>query len=420
MKELFPIHRALCGPGFLDSLRRVQKRLPIEIAEFPSGSKSFDWVIPKEFKVNEAYVENAQGDRVLDFKHCNYHVWNYSQPFDGVLDREELVKHISTLPVLPDAVPWRFAYYRPKWGLSASEQQVKALPPGQYHVRIDTEFREGALRIGQYYLAGDTDREIMITSYLCHPRGANDNLSGVVISTELFKLLAQLPRRRFSYRLAIWPETIGSVTYIANYPERLKKVVGGYVILCAGDPGKFHYKASIEGNSLIDRAAAHALRHSGSPYEVRPYVHHQGSDECQFNSIGVRLPFGCIMRTPPGEFPQYHSSADDLEFVRPEALQGTLEVYWNALMAIERAVTYRGRFTVDPFLTGYGIYPFDHGAGEGQIGNAMAVAYYHLMGGIDGQTDLLALADRVNLPIHVFDRAVQDFLRADLMSQVGA
>jgi len=418
LRTLFPMYRSLCGPGPRDCLLEIQKRLPIEIAEFPTGRKVFDWVIPKEFRVNHAYVEGPDGKRYLDFADCNHHVWLYSRPFKGEMDRDELVTHIATKPELPDAVPLKHAYYRDMWGLAASENQVRALPPGRYKIDIDTEHLDGALRIGQYYLPGETDDEIMLTSYLCHPLGANDNVSGVVISVELFKLLAQLPRRRYSYRLAIWPETIGSVTYIASYPERIAKVKGGYVITCAGDGGTFTYKRTHAGNSLIDRAALHALTHAGVKFEAVPYRHDYGSDECQFNAIGLRLPFGSIMRTMYGFFPEYHSSADDLTVVTPEYLHQTLQVYWAALMAIERAVTYKGTFTVDPFLTGHGIFPWDEGAGASGIGTAIARAYYHLMGGVDGRSDLLAIADAAGENIRSFDRAVGDFLRTGLMSEV--
>lgn len=417
METLFPIYRSLCGPGYHNSLREIQKRIPLDISDFPSNSKVFDWIIPKEFKVNEAYVEGPDGKRYFDFRDCSYHVSLYSQSFHGELDREELLKHIATRPMLPDAVPLTNTYYRPQWGLAASEREVQALPPGRYKVHIDTELSDGFLRIGEYYIPGDTHREIMVTCYLCHPMGANDNLSGVVISTELFKLLAQLPRRRYSYRLTIWPETIGSITYIANYPSRIQNVVGGFVVTCGGDSGAFTYKRSHHGNHLIDRAAIHALRHSGYPFKIVPYRHDLGSDECQFNAIGLRLPFGSIMRSMYGEFPAYHSSADDLSFVRPQFLFESLQVYWKTLMTLERAITYRGKFTVDPFLTAHGIYPWDQGSGAGEVGNAIARAYYHLMGGVDGQSDLLEIADRANEPITVFDRAVADFLRSGLMEE---
>ena len=182
MEDLYPVHRCLCGPGFLESLERGSRDLPLEIGEYASGTEVFDWIIPNEFKVNEAWVEHEDGERVLDFADCNYHIWNHSQPFDGWMDRSELVEHIATMPELPDAVPLRVHYYRKGWGLAASENQVKALRPGRYHVHIDTEHFDGHLRIGEHYLPGESNEEIMITSYLCHPMGANDNLSGVVVS----------------------------------------------------------------------------------------------------------------------------------------------------------------------------------------------------------------------------------------------
>ena len=269
MARLFPMHRALVGPGITESLEIIQEYIPIEISLFPSGEKAFDWVIPKAFKVNEVYVEAPDGSRPIDFKKCNYHVWNYSIPFQGEMDRAELVNHISTDPNLPDAVPLRDSYYKPRWGLSASQNQVDALPEGIYKVVVDTELYDDYLRIGEFYLPGETEEELLFTTYLCHPMGANDNLSGVVLAIELFKMLAKMPKRRFSYRLIIIPETIGSIVYIANYPERLKKTIGGYSVSFAGDPDKFNYKRTWKGDTIIDRAAIHALKHSGKEYSVR-------------------------------------------------------------------------------------------------------------------------------------------------------
>jgi aminopeptidase-like protein len=418
MAALFPLYRSLCGPGFLMSLREIQKCIPLEIAEYASGSKVFDWTIPKEFKVNEAYVEGPDGRRYLDFSECNYHLWLYSEPFLGEMDHGELVKHIACRPDLPNAVPLRNVYYRSGWGFSASKQQLDLLPLGRYKIHIDTELAAGFLRIGEYYLPGSTRDEIMITSYLCHPLGANDNLSGVVVSTELFRLLSMLPERRYSYRLVIWPETIGSITYIASHPDRIKSVIGGYVATCVGDGGDFTYKQSFEGSSITDRAAVHALKHSGHAFKVIAYRHDLGSDECQFNAVGLRLPFGSIMRSMYACYPEYHSSADDLSLVQPQYLYESLKLYWDTIMVLERNRIYRAKFKVDPFLTGHGIYPWDQGAGSGGVGSASARAYYHLMGGADGKDDLLAIADRAGEPIQVFSSAVSDFLRAGLIEEV--
>lgn len=426
MEELFPIYRSLAGPGFHESMKAVQKRLPIVINEFPSMSRVFDWVIPKEFKVNSSYVLDPKGNKILDFDECNYHVYVYSQPFEGEMERGELVKHISTHHILPDAVPLRVTYYRKKWGLCASQEQVKALPEGRYKVHIDTECFDGFLRIGEYYLPGETKEEILITSYLCHPRGANDNLSGVVIAAELFKMLSQLLRRRYSYRLAIWPETIGAITYIYNYPERIKRTIGGYVLLCLGDAesGVYNYNCSYKGSSIIDRAVIHALKYLGYKHTVMPgYSMH--SDERQFNGIGVRVPFGVLTTSPPGGFSVYHTSRDDLSYVEPEILFKSLNVYWKALTTIERSRVYKGNFKVEPFLNGYGIFPYDLGVGEGTTMarsaecSDRAAAFYYLMWNIDGETDLLEIAEKAGCDIEFFDRPVRDFLRKELMDIVS-
>lgn len=419
MEALYPIPRALCGPGYLASLECISERLPLDIKGYPSGEKVFDWVIPREFKVNEGWVKDPDGRKVIDFEDCHYHVWNYSQSFHGSMDLEELRKNVATLPHLPHAVPFRPTYYREKWGLAASEDLMKSLKPGTYEVHIDTELKNGLLRIGECFLPGESDREILIGSYLCHPLGANDNLSGVVVAVELFRLLAAMPKRRFSYRLALWPETIGAIAYIHRNPDRLKRTAGGYLVQCCGDEGPLHYKTSFGGNDLIDRAYLHAVKHSGLAHKIMPYNHHHtGSDSCQFNAIGVRIPFGSVMRSPPNRYPQYHSSADDMVYVRPQALLESLQVLWTAVQAIEKAETYRGNFTVDPFLSGHGIYPYDQGAGEGKLGGPIAIAYYELMGGIDGGTDLLTIAERAGIPLEAFDRPVRDFLRKGLMDRV--
>jgi aminopeptidase-like protein len=421
MEELFPLYRSLCGPGFHQSLRLLQNHLDLEITEFATGSEVLGWTIPPEFAVNEAWVENEAGERVIDFAdHC-YHVWIYSQSFDGVLSRDELIENIATLPEAPDLIPMRQTYYREKWGLCASQRFVDALPEGNYRVHIDTEHRQGYLRFGEYYLPGEREEEVLINTYLCHPAGANDNLSAVAVAVELFRLLSQLPNRRYSYRLVIGPETIGPITYIASYPDRMARTIGGYHVLICGDGAPVYYMQSYYGDSVFDRAAAHALKHCGFEDTVFPYSHVSGgSDSGQLNAVGVRKAVGCFTRSGPpvGFYREYHSSGDDLELVRPEYLRQTLEVMWYSLMAVERSVTYKGAYTVDPFLSKHGIFPYHHGAGEGRVGNQIAQAYYELMGGIDGRIDLLAIAERIGQPITTFDEAVSDFLRVGLMREV--
>jgi len=418
MEELFPVYRCLCGPGFKKSLEIVSSYLPLEYLDFPSDTQVFDWKIPKECHVREAYVIGPDGKKYLDFAENNYHLWLYSQPFDGEVSYEELLEHVTTYPALPDAIPLKPTYYRPMWGFCASQNQLEAMPKGTYRVHIDTEHTAGFLRMGEHYLPGESDQEIMITSYLCHPQGANDNLSGVVVATELFQMLAALPKRRYSYRLVIWPETIGSITYIYHHRERLKKVLGGYVVLCVGAGEDYTFKRSFAGTSIIDRAAEHALRNSGFGFTSIPYDQAHGSDERQFNMVGLRLPFSCIMRGRPGFFKEYHSSADNLQFVRPANLADSLKMHWDAVCAIERTATYRCNSVVEPFLTAHGIYPFRFGSGGGRVGNQFGQAYYYIMGA-DGERDLLQIADDAGLPITAFDPAVEDFLKVGLLEETG-
>jgi aminopeptidase-like protein len=407
--KLYPVYRSLLGPGFSDSLQIIKDVVPLRILEFPSGQRCFDWTIPQEFKVNAAYAIDPDGKKILDFEECSYHLWVYSQPYSGEVTKDQLMKHLAFSNVSDIAIPLKPTYYRKQWGFATSKKHADSLKEGKYKIHIDTELYDGALRIGELFLPGEIEKEIMVTSYLCHPLGANDNLSGVVLCAELYKLLSQLPRRRYSYRFLIWPETIGSIAY---------NVMGGYVATCVGDPGPFHYKLSFHGDSIFDRAALHVLKNNSRNSSVMPYSHSLGSDECQFNSIGLRLPFGSIMRTPYGKFPQYHTHLDNLSFVTPQALHESLNIYWNVLLALESNRTYKGNFIVDPFLTGHDIYPFNQGAGEGSVGSDIARAYYELMGYVDGRHDLLSIADKVGIPIDNFGPAVKDFLSKKLMDEV--
>jgi aminopeptidase-like protein len=418
MEQLFPLHRTLVGPGYTHSLKLIREYLPLNIAEFPSGQKAFDWTIPKAFKVNAAYVEAPDGSRPIDFERCCYHLWNYSVPFSGTLSRDDLLKHIATDPRLPDAIPLRDSYYRPRWGLSASQRQVQALPEGNYKVHIDTELYDDFLRIGDFYLPGDEVNELLFVTYLCHPLGANDNLSGVVLSVELFKLLEKLPRRRFSYRLIIIPETIGSIVYIANYPDRIKRTLGGFCVSFVGDPGPFNYKKTYRGDTFIDRAAIHVLKHAGRPHAIREY-RQGGGDERQFNTPRLRIPMGLLCRTPSTEYLQYHTHLDDLTFVTKEALFESLNVYWSAIAAIEQNFVFEPHYITEPFLSGHDIYPYDLGAGTGDKASqvdTVVQTYFDLISDVDGSADLLSIADRRGLPISTFNRAVADLLRAGLIS----
>jgi len=416
--ELFPRYRSLCGPGFAESLGIIGKYENLQVAKFDTGKDVLGWTIPPEFKVNAAWVEDPSGKRVIDFTEHPYSVWIYSQPFDGVVEYDELIQHLATLPYLPDAIPLRQSYYRNNWGVCTTHDRFQTFEKGRYRVHIDTELSAGYLRIGEAFLKGGTNQEILLNSYLCHPYGANDNLSGVVVAIELFKMLKQLPRRRFSYRLALWPESIGPITYISEYPERVKNTIGGFQFGICGDSAPIRLDETFFGNSIFDRAVRHAMKVLNLPVRSRPFSHFDGSsDAAHFNSVGLRIPMAMIARggpTPQG-YLQYHSSADDMSIISPQNLRETLDVVWTALMAIERNEIPEATYTVTPFLSRYGIFPYHHGSGSGAHGNMIAKAYFELIHAADGKQDLLAIADRFDLPIFAFDEPVSEFRRVGLL-----
>jgi len=422
LTTLFPMYRCLCGPGFHGSLKLIRKWLNIDICEFASGSNVEGWIIPKEFTVNEAWVEDAKGKRIIDFNEHPYSLWIYSRPFEGTMGLKELKQHLASIPYLPDAIPLRQTYYKDDWGFSVRHSLVESLTEQTYRVHVDTELKDGFLRIGEFFLPGDSDEEILVNSYLCHPLGANDNLSGVIVAVELFRLLSRLPKRRYSYRLAIWPETIGAITYIANHKNRLKKTVGGIQLGICGDGTDIKIDESYDGNSAVDRAFKHAMHFLELPVVARPFSGFiGGSDAGHFNQIGLRVPMVTLTRAGPSPqgYVQYHSSADTPEILSADNLFGTLTVLWTAIHVLERNRTYRGNYTTTPFLTNYGVFPFHHGTGGGAHGNEIARAYFELLYAVDGSKDLLAIADRNDLPIFMFDEPVREYVRVGLMHEVN-
>lgn len=420
MEELFPIYRSLLGPGYKKSLDVIQKYLPLDVTEMPSGEEVFDWTIPKEFKVNEAWVEGPDGTRILDFNEHPYCIWIYSQSFDGEMNLEDLKEKIATDPDLPHAYPMRQTYYRESWGLAAPYNLVEKLKPGRYKVHIDTELYNGVLRIGEAYLPGEVEDEILINSYLCHPLGANDNLSGVIAAVETFRMLAEMPNLHYSYRLALWPEGIGAIAYMARYPERLKKTIGGYQLGICGDGKPVSLDETFSGNTIFDRAAKHAMAFCGCDVIARKFNIYGGADVLHLNSVGYRLAVTNITRggSRPGGYAEYHSSADDLQLVRPEFLLESLQVTWAALMTVERARSYKGTYQVTPFLSKYGVFPYQHGWGTGGQGTEIGNAYYAMMGEADGLKDLLQIAEDNGMSIFAFDECVREFCRVGLLMEV--
>lgn len=388
MTELYPICRSITGNGVRDTLRRIQQRIPLDIQEVPSGTKVLDWTVPMEWNIADAYVKNAAGERVVDFRASNLHVMGYSTPVRKRMPLEELRPHLFTLPDQPERIPYRTSYYQANWGFCLRHSQLLEIPDGEYEVCIDSTLEPGHLTYGECFLKGERADEILISCHVCHPSLCNDNLSGIAVATSLAQLLSG-QARRYSYRFLFIPATIGSITWLALNEARIPGITHGFVLTGVGDSGPFTYKQSRRGNAEIDRAFQHVLQHSEHPHavvEFSPY----GYDERQYCSPGFDLPVGCFMRTPHGQYAEYHTSADNLTFVGPEHLAESLTQCRSVLDVIEHNRTYLNQNPKgEPQLGRRGLYRAIAGQQEG---NQVELALLWVLNLSDGSHSLLDIA----------------------------
>jgi len=320
--ELYPICRSITGDGLRQTLRQLQSRIPLELREVPTGTQVFDWAVPKEWNVREAYVKNSRDQRVIDFQKSNLHIVNYSMPVNRRMSLAELKGHLFTLPEHPDWVPYRTSYYKESWGFCLTQRELEALKDEEYEVFIDSSLEAGHLTYGECFLPGESGDEVLISTHVCHPSLCNDNLSGIALSVALAQTIASVPHR-YSYRFLFIPGTIGAITWLARNEDKLGFIKHGLVLTGIGDSGNLHYKKSRRGTAEIDRAFAHVLQHSGKQHRILEFSPY-GYDERQYCSPGINLPVGRLSRTPHGTFPEYHTSADNLEFVHPDQLADAL------------------------------------------------------------------------------------------------
>jgi aminopeptidase-like protein len=420
LTELYPLPRSLTGEGVRQTLRLLQQRLlpGLRLHEVPSGTPVLDWTVPPEWRVREAYVATAAGERVVDWERHHLHLLGYSQPVQTWLTREELGPHLHSLPEQPELIPYRTSYYHPNWGFCLSQRQLEALEEPLYEVCVDTELDpQGSLSYGEVLLPGAVEDEVLISCHVCHPSLANDNLSGVVVAAHLAAALQQRPHR-LSYRFLFIPGTIGSITWLSRQtPESLARIRHGLVATLLGGPGAFTYKRTRLGGADIDRVVAHVLRSGGYAHELRDFVPY-GYDERQFCSPGFDLPVGCLSRTPHGEFPEYHTSADNCAFVRPEQLAEALQLYEQVVQVLDGNARYQNRQPYgEPQLGRRGLY----GALKGQGNPREAeMALLWLLSYSDGRHDLLAIAERSGLPFAVLRRAADQLLAAELLAPLPA
>lgn len=412
--RLFPINRSITGDGVRQTLRIMQEMIPLEVHEIPSGTPVFDWTIPREWNISEAYIIDPNGNKIADFSECNLHILNYSVPFQGRMDLAELKKHIYTLPDKPDWIPYRTSYYQENWGFCMAHNQLISLPDGEYEVYIDSSLEDGHLTYGEYFLPGESEEEILISAHTCHPSMANDNLSGLVVALYLTDILRQQPRK-YSYRFVFAPTTIGTIAWLAVNQEQTHRIKAVLAASFLGDPASFTYKRSKKGNAEIDIAAELALKESGYPYSIIDYTPF-GDDGRQYNSPGFNIPAGNLTRSQYDGYPEYHTSADNLDLVKPEYLAESLEIYKNTLMIMEENQVFINLNPhCEPQLGKRGLYKMIGGDNESQL---IQMAMLWVLGYTDGQTSLIAIAERSGLEFRLIKKAADMLLKADLLKVV--
>lgn len=414
--KLWPILRSLTGEGVRKTHDILSELIPLTRIEVSSGTKCFDWTVPKEWRVKEAYFVSPDGKKRCDIRANNLHLLNYSAPFKGRLSRAELDKHLYSLPKQPNAIPYVTSYYRERWGFCLTQAERDSLPEGDYDVVIDSELFDGSLTLGECVLKGESDDEVLISTYTCHPSLANNELSGPLVSAFLYKRLASLPKRRLTYRFLFLSETIGSIAYLYRHGDHLKrKLVAGYVVTCAGDRAPFTYKRSRRGNSLADRAAEYVLKRVGGPATRFRDFFPTGSDERQYCSPGFNLPVGSVMRSVYGTYPEYHTSLDDRSFISFEHMKETVDVYFKICGALEANRHYVNLIANgEPQLGQYGLYPTLGSAEHGVEKQLEAMMW--ILNLADGENDLLSIAVRSGCDMELLSASAQKCVKAGIMS----
>ena len=416
IRRLYPICRSITGNGVRATLTNVREYIALKINEVATGTLVFDWTVPKEWNIKTAYIKDSQGRKVVDFEKSTLHVLNYSIPVSTKLSLNELKTHLYTVPEHPDWIPYRTSYYKEDWGFCLSHRQFQQLADDEYEVFIDASLENGYLSYGEYLLRGQTDKEVLISTHICHPSLANDNLSGVALTVFLAKHLSKLSRQlQYSYRFLFIPGTIGSITWLSLNEAYASRIQNGLVLACVGDSGKITYKRSRRGNAEIDRAVLQVLKDTGDPYKVCDFSPY-GYDERQFCSPGFNLPVGCFMRTPHGEFPEYHTSADDLQFVKPESLQDSFAKCLSVVSILESNKRYLNQNPkCEPQLGKRGLYQSVGGGADKKLHELSMLWVLNLS---DGEHTLLDIAERSGLEFGSVQNAADALLKHNLLAEI--
>jgi len=408
--ELFPICRSITGNGVRDTLARIKEHIPLEIHEIPSGTKVFDWEVPKEWNIRDGFILDEQGNKVVDFKKNNLHVVGYSIPVDKWLTLSELQEHLHSLPEQPDAIPYVTSYYKEYWGFCICHSERERLREGRYRVVIDSELKDGHLTYGEYIVQGKTPQEVFLSTYICHPSMANNELSGPVLTMFLAKWIASAPRR-YTYRIVFVPETIGSITYLSkNLDEMRNNIITGFNVSCVGDERTYSYVPSRYGNTFADKVALNVLKFKHPDFIKYSFLD-RGSDERQYCSPGVDLPLVTLTRSKYGAYPEYHTSLDNLDLVTPNGLRGSYELFTDCIQLIERNVKVKINCYGEPQLGKRGLYPNlstkTSGASVRDMMNFIAYA--------DGSNDLIDISNTIGVPVWELYPIVDKLLGAGLL-----
>ena len=411
VEKLYPICRSITGNGFRETLNIIKEHIPLEVHEIPTGTQVFDWTVPKEWNIRDAYVRDSKGERIIDFRKSNLHVVSYSVPIRKRMSLAELKGHLFTVPDHPDWIPYRTSYYKESWGFCLSHKQFLALKDEDYDVCIDASLKEGHLTYGEYYIQGQMEDEFLVSCHACHPSLCNDNLSGIALTTYLAKYLTPLSLR-YSYRFLFIPGTIGSITWLALNENKVSRIKYGLVVACVGDQGKTTFKRSRHGDAEIDKAVVHVLKESGEDYEIIDFFPY-GYDERQYCSPGFNLPVGCLMRTPHGCYPEYHTSADNLDLLRKESLENSFSKYLSTICLLEGNRKYiNTNAKCEPQLGKRGLYEAIGGQNESAI-NQLAVLW--VLNFSDGHHTLLDIAERSHLRFDMLKDAADALVKHHLL-----